>query len=157
MKIKFHTIYTTLFACLLGVTLTFAFAPHNIFPLAILVPTGLLALWFGVTPKRAFWLGFVFGVGFYGAGVYWIFHSIHVFGGVPILPAGLITSLFIVALALFPAIVGFLLNRYFPINNATRVICAFPAIWVVSEWVRSWIFTGFPWLFVGYSQTLSPL
>jgi apolipoprotein N-acyltransferase len=144
-------------AILLGVFLTFAFAPYEIFPLAIIVPACLLGLWLKSSPKRAFWLGFMFGMGFFGAGVYWVFTSIHVFGGVPTLLAVIFTIGMIAILAFYPAAVGYLTNRYFPANNRVKLVYAFPAIWVASEWVRSWLFTGFPWLFLGYSQTNSPL
>lgn len=144
-------------ALFLGIALTFAFAPYEIFPLAIVSLAGLLALLLKSTPKHAFWLGFIFGLGFFGLGVYWVFISVHVFGEVPSLLAGIITAGLIVYMSMFPAIVGFLLNRYFPTNNLTKMICAFPALWVFSEWVRSWLFTGFAWLLVGYSQTNSPL
>lgn len=144
-------------ALFLGTALTFAFAPYEIFPLAVLAPAGLLALWLNVSPKRAFWLGFLFGAGLFGAGVYWVFISIHDIGGVPSPLAALITAGMIAILALYPGAVGYLTNRYFPVNHTAKLICAFPAIWVFSEWVRSWLFTGFPWLFLGYSQTNSPL
>lgn len=144
-------------ALLLGISLTFAFAPYEIFPLAIIAPAGLLALWLQASPKRAFWLGFLFGLGFFGAGVYWVFISVHVFGGVPSFLATIITSGLIAYLASFPAIHGYLLNRFFPTNNEAKLVCAFPAFWVLIEWVRSWLFTGFPWLILGYSQTNSPL
>lgn len=144
-------------ALVLGIALTFAFAPYEIFPLAVAAPAGLLILWLRATPKAAFWLGFFFGLGFFGMGVYWVFISVHFFGGVPAFLAVIITSGLIAYLALFPATCGFLLNVFFPQNNNTKLICAFPAIWVLSEWVRSWLFTGFPWLLLGYSQTNSPL
>lgn len=144
-------------ALLLGAILTLAFAPYDIFPLAIVIPAGLLTLWLNTTPRHAFWLGFLFGCGFFGSGVYWVYISIHVIGEVPFLLAITITAIFIAALALFPATVGYLLNRYFSCLNTTKILFAFPAIWVVSEWIRSFILTGFPWLILGYSQTNSPL
>ncbi len=143
-------------AVLLGIALTFAFAPYNIFPLAVLAPAGLLALWVDATPKRALSLGFSFGLGFYGAGVYWVFISIHRFGDVPSPLAALITLGMISILALYPAVTGYILNRYFP-EEQRKILYAFPALWVISEWVRSWLFTGFPWLFLGYSQSNTPL
>lgn len=144
-------------AFLLGAALTFAFAPYEIFPLAVLAPAGLLALWLKVSPKRALWLGFVFGVGFFGTGVYWVFNSIHDIGGVPVPLAVFITGGMVAILSGYPALVGYFLKRYFPYHQRTEILCAFPALWVASEWVRSWLFTGFPWLFLGYSQTNSPL
>jgi apolipoprotein N-acyltransferase len=144
-------------ALLLGMMLSFAFAPYEIFPLAIMAPAGLLALWLNVSPKRAFWLGFIFGIGLFGAGVYWVYISIHLYGDVPNYLAGLITAGLIVFLALFPALVGYCTNRYFSITTTAKLVCAYPALWITSEWIRSWIFTGFPWLLIGYSQTNSPL
>ena len=140
-----------------GAMLTLAFAPFSLFPLAIFSPAILLWLWLPVTPKRAFWLGWLFGLGFFGTGVYWVYISIHTFGNAPTLLAGVITAGFIALLALFPALNGYLLNRYFPEKTGRKMICAFPAIWVLLEWVRSWIFTGFPWLLLGDSQLYSPL
>lgn len=144
-------------ALVLGALLTLAFAPFEIFPFAMLAPAGLLALIINRSPKYAFWLGFLFGFGFFSTGVYWVFISIHVFGDVPNFLAGLITCGFIAILALFPAAVCYFCNRYFATTNTAKLVYAFPAMWVISEWSRSWIFTGFPWLFVGTSQTNSPL
>lgn len=157
MKNWLKILYADLTALLLGIALAFAFAPYEIFPLAVIAPAGLLALLLKATPKRAFWLGFLFGLGLFGAGVYWVFISIHLFGDVPNFLAGIITGVLIGYLALFPAMVSYLTNRYFPFAKSAKMMMAFPALWVFSEWVRSWLFTGFPWLFLGYSQTNSPL
>ncbi len=157
MKNWLRFLYPNVLATLLGISLAFAFAPYEIFPLAFIAPAGLLALWLNASPLRAFRLGFLFGVGLFGAGIYWIFYSIHYMGDVPSWIAFIITAGLIAILALFPASVGYLLNRYFPITNDSKILCAFPAIWVIIEWIRSWIFTGFAWLFLGYSQTNSPL
>lgn len=144
-------------AILLGMLLTFAFAPYEIFPLAIVAPAGLLALLLNVSPKRAFWLGFLFGIGLFGVGVYWVFNSIHDIGGVPAALAIFITAGMVAVLAVYPGLVCWATNRFFPINNTTKLVCAFPAIWVFGEILRGRLFTGFPWLFIGYSQTNSPL
>jgi apolipoprotein N-acyltransferase len=144
-------------AILLGITLTFAFAPYGIFPLAVLAPAGLLALWLKASPKKAFWLGYGFGAGLFGSGVYWVYTSIHVFGSVPVPLAILITVGFIAIISFYPALTGYCLNRFFPATTKEKLIFAFPAIWVFLEWMRSLLFSGFPWLLLGYSQTHSPL
>ncbi len=157
LKNKLRKSYPSLAALLLGILLTFAFAPYEIFPFAILAPAGLIALWLEVSPKRAFWRGFLFGIGLFGAGVYWVYISIHDIGDVEIILSFIITAGMVAFLALYPAAVGWLLNRFFPDNTATKILCACPAIWIFSEWFRTFLFTGFPWLFLGYSQTNSPL
>lgn len=154
----FPTFFPVLSAVLLGILMPFAFAPYDIFPLAIAAPAALLALWLQTSSlKKTFCLGYFFGLGMFGAGVYWVFTSIHIFGEVPAFAAAFITFGMISILALFPATVGYYLNKYFTINTSAKRIYAFPALWVFSEWVRSWLFSGFPWLFLGYSQTNSPL
>src|SRR3990167_566702 len=144
-------------AVLSGMLLALAFAPYNIFPFAIIAPAILLFLWLRSSRFGAFIFGFLFGCGLFGAGVYWVYHSIHVFGGVPALPAFGITALFIAILSLFPAATGYFLNRFFPYQTPSKLLCAFPALWVFSEWLRSLLCTGFPLLFIGYSQINSPL
>ncbi|HSW69675.1 MAG TPA: apolipoprotein N-acyltransferase [Gammaproteobacteria bacterium] len=140
-----------------GILLTFAFAPLRLYPLAVILPAILYALWQNVTPARAFLRGWLFGLGFFGAGIYWVFISIHTFGNASCFLAGFFTVGLIAILSLFPGLTGFLLNRYFPYPDYSRIFYAFPTIWVFLEWVRSWIFTGFPWLLLGYSQITSPL
>lgn len=144
-------------AFMLGVMLTLSFAPFNIFPLAILAPAGFLMLIANHTPQQSFKLGFILGLGWFSTGIYWVYISIHTFGGTPIMIAALITFGLIALLSLFPAFVAYCTNRFFPANETPKLVFAFPAIWVLSEWVRSWICGGFPWLLIGYSQNHSPL
>ena len=114
-------------ALLLGISLTFAFAPFEVFPLAVLAPAGLLFFLLNANAKRAFWLGFTFGAGFFGSGVYWVYISIHLFGDVPNFLAVILTAGLVSILALYPAVACYLTNRYFPYNNTAKIICAFPA------------------------------
>ncbi len=140
-----------------GSLLALAFAPTALYPLAVIFPAFLLLFWLNCTPNRAFFLGLFFGLGFFAVGVSWVFISIHVFGHTSTLLSLLITALFIFILALFIAIQGYLLNLLFPKNNRLKRYVVFPSLWVLSEWLRSWIFTGFPWLLLGVSQVNSPL
>lgn len=144
-------------ALLAGVLLTLACAPFNIFPLAIISAAIILVLWLDVPREIAFQRGFFYGIGLFGSGVYWLYISMHTYAYLPAAAAGALTSVAVALLALFPALKGWLLNRYFPRTNTTKILCAFPAIWVFIDWIRSWVFSGFPWLYIGYSQTLSPL
>lgn len=133
------------------------FAPFGFWPLPILSLAVLFAtLWRTDALRTGFALGFAWGMGFFLAGVSWVFVSLHVYGGMPVWLAGLATLLFCAFLALFPAAAGAFATRI-P-NPTTRLLLALPLAWSVSEWVRGWIFTGFPWLVAGYSQVpASPL
>lgn len=150
---RFGAIWT-LFA---GAALLLAFEPFNLYVIGILSPAVLLATLFFSTRKQAFARGYLYGVGFFGAGIYWVFTSMHVYGQASALLAGILTIALIAFLALFPGCIGYLLTRFFPKNNITKAIFAFPVLWLFFEWVRSWILSGFPWILLGYSQTGSPL
>jgi apolipoprotein N-acyltransferase len=139
-------------ALLAGALLTLAFVPFNIYPLAVVSPALLLCEWLYVKQGRAFFRGFLFGLGLFGTGVYWVYISIHTFGEAPVWLSVFITAGFIAILALFPAFTGYFLNRYFPTINFNKLVLAFPAYWMLLEWTRSWLFSGFPWLSLGYSQ-----
>jgi apolipoprotein N-acyltransferase len=152
-----QTLWKEGFALIAGGFLALAFAPLAFYPLAVICPALLLYLWLSCTPARAFRVGLCFGIGFFSVGVSWVFISIHVFGHSAIFLALLITALFIFILALFPALQGYLLNRFFPDNNRIKCYLIFPSLWTLGEWVRSWVFTGFPWLLLGTSQVNSPL
>ena len=142
-------------AFLAGAAGVLAFAPFSqgwIAPLSLAV---LFWLWQEAAPSRAFLLGWAWGVGFMGFGVFWLHHSIAQFGGVNLPLAVLITLLFAVSLALFYGLAGWLANRF--IAPGWRRLLAYPALWVLLEWARSWLFTGFTWLSLGYSQIDTPL
>lgn len=151
------TYYKEITALIAGSLLAFAFAPMAIYPLAVLCPAILLLLWLNSSAKHAFILGLMFGIGFYGIGVSWVFVSIYEFGHTSLFLASAITALFIFILGLFTGIQGFFLNRFFPNNTFIKLYLVFPSSWALAEWLRSWIFTGFPWLLLGTSQVNTPL
>ncbi len=133
------------------------FAPLAAFPLPFLTLAGLLLLWRrAATPRGAFWIGFAFGAGLFGAGVSWVYVSLHDFGSMPAPLAAIGTLAFCAILALYPAAAGWSLARL-RLGPLAAALLAFPALWTLFEWLRGWIFTGVPWLAVGYSQMDSPL
>lgn len=145
-------------AALLGALTAAGFAPLYLFPLPVATLAWLFARWSAASAARdAGRLGFAFGLGFFLAGVSWVYVSLHDFGAMPLPLAALATLLFCAVLALFPALVGYL-SRRLPAAPLLRTALLAPALWALSEWVRGWLFTGFPWLAVGYSQApASPL
>ena len=131
----------------LGALAVLGFAPFYIFLAPIIALIGLIFLWAQTESTKArFALGFGFGLGLYGVGIYWIYISLHTFGGMPWWFAGFCTFCLCAFMALFPALVGLLTARF------GKLMISAPILWGLSDWVRSWIFTGFPWLTMGYSQ-----
>ena len=144
--------------CFLGALTVFGFAPFHLFPLPLFSLALLFALWRrAATPRVAAGLGFFWGLGFFLAGVSWIYVSMHDFGGMPAPIAALATVLFCAYLALYPAFAGWMFAR-FRSGVGWRDALLAAAVWTLAEWLRGWIFTGFPWLGLGYSQApASPL
>ncbi|MES2407913.1 MAG: apolipoprotein N-acyltransferase [Pseudomonadota bacterium] len=145
-------------ALLLGAVSVFGFAPFYVFVIPLFSLAGLIWLWrHQSTAGQAILSGFLFGLGYFGSGVSWIYISLHTYGAMAWPLALLATSLFCAFLALFPAAVGGL-QHYLRKAGMARWLLAVPALWMLTEWVRGWIFTGFPWLAIGYSQVpASPL
>lgn len=143
-------------ALLLGAASVLAYAPLGWFPLIWVTLGGLFALLSAVAGsgggmRAGAALGGAFGAGFFLAGVSWVYVSLSVFGGMPAPVAALATLLFCFVLALFPALAGALFVRLAPSGAAARALL-FAALWALGEWLRGWVFTGFPWLAAGYSQ-----
>jgi apolipoprotein N-acyltransferase len=150
---NFHeNVAAALISILAGALLTLAFAPFSHPALAFISPLILLAIWYFSNVKQAFWRGWFYGLGFFGTSVYWTYNSIHVYGNASIFLAFIIAYGLIAVLAFFPAITGFLLNKFFPTPTLTKYLLAFPTTWVFFEWIRSWLLTGFPWVYIGNSQ-----
>ena len=139
-------------ALVLGALGVAGFAPLGYWPLTLLSIAGLFALWhrFGAV-RASFVLGLVWGWGFFLTGTSWVYISLSVYGGMPMPLAALATFLFCTVLALLPAAAG-AFQAWLPAAPGARVALVMPLAWSVSEWVRGWLFTGFPWLVSGYSQ-----
>ena len=133
-------------ACVLG------FAPFYLWPVPIAALAVLFAAWERCTsPRRAALEGYAFGLGYFLVGVSWVYVSLHDFGSMPAALAGLATLLFCAYLAIFPALAGWLARR-FAARNAASILLMSAAAFTACEWLRGWLFTGFPWLAIGTSQ-----
>ncbi len=146
-------------AFIAGAILPCAFAPYGQSYLAPFMLAILFFCWQQCsTPQQAAWLGYLFGLGQFGLGTWWVFISMHEFSGAGTLPSSLLTLLFISVLALFPALAGgtarWLCRGEMPV---WQVILIFPTTWIIGEIMRGSIMNGFPWLEIGYSQTDTPL
>ena len=125
------------------------YAPFYGYPLSLLGLAALFSLWRGAAPARGAALGFAWGLGFFGFGVSWVYVSLTEFGGMPVWMGVLGVTLFCALLAAYPALVGWLYARFCARAPGWLVL---PALWMLAEWLRGWLFTGFPWLQLGYSQ-----
>jgi apolipoprotein N-acyltransferase len=135
-----------------GMALPLAFSPFNWIWVAVLSPAVLFAL-AAVLPRQvALWSAFFYGLGSFGIGVSWVYVSISHYGNGPFV-ALMVTGALIALLALFPWGAVYAVRTLCPQMNAKALWLGLPAAWVLSEWGRTWLFTGFPWLFLGYSQT----
>ncbi len=146
-------------ALCLGGLLVAAFAPFDQGWLA----APLMALLFVLLQQapsagRAARLGYAFGLGLLGLGVFWLRISIGQFGGIPPGLGVLITLLFILAVALFFALAG-ALAWWLGAGRGRRffMLVAAPLAWLLVELLRARLLTGFPWLSLGYSQIDLPL
>lgn len=143
MKFVRHNIAAFTLGCLA----VLSFAPFYIFPASLFAVAGLCYLWMKAdSPKSAFKLGFMFGLGLYVVGIYWIYISLHDFGGMPWWFAGFSTLCLCAFMALFVGLTGYFSKKL------GFILLSAPVLWGLSDWIRSWIFTGFPWLTLGYSQ-----
>lgn len=142
---------------LAGILLALSFAPVHLVPFAFLSPAFLFLAWQGTSAPRAAWRGFLFGLGFFGTGVSWVYVSLHHFGNMPAPLAALATLLFVAFLSLYFVLLGFVQARALPVTPWLRFAVGLPALWVLFEWWRGWLLTGFPWLNLGYGQTDTPL
>jgi len=141
----------------LGALAVLGFAPFGWYPLTLLALVGVLALWRGVPALRGAWRGWVFGLGYFAAGVYWVFVSTYQFGGAPFYVSAFLVTVLVTALALFPAMVGLFASATRKLPLAVWSLLFIPAAWTLAELLRSRLGTGFPWLSLGYALTDSPM
>ncbi|MDY0207869.1 MAG: apolipoprotein N-acyltransferase [Pseudomonas sp.] len=141
-----------------GALITLTLAPFDLWPLVFM---SCMVLYLGLSqlsPRQAAVRGWWFGFGLFASGTSWVYVSIHDYGAASAPLALFLTVAFVAGLGLFLALFGWLWARFLrqdphSISNAL----AFAALWVVIEAFRGWFLTGFPWLYIGYSQLHGPL
>jgi len=140
-----------------GLLLALAFAPTSVAALAFLCPAALFLLWHRAPPRQAAWRGFLFTGGTFLAGTYWIYHSVHLIGQAPVWIALFLMLGLVAIMGSYTALLGYTAARWGPSAGLLRWLVLLPAGWVLTEWVRGWFLSGFPWLALGYSQLETPL
>lgn len=139
---------------MLGAAAASALPPSYVLPSLVLAFTGLLlALRACRTWIGAFVVGWLFGFGFFAAGLYWISESFMIdadrYGWMAVPAVVLLAS----TLALFPALAGVLTMPLARLGVSQPLALAIG--WTATEWLRGNILTGFPWNLIGYAWTVS--
>ena len=145
-----------LVALLAGVAQTFSFAPFELWWLQIAALAVLAGLAADAGAARAAGLGWMFGVGWLVSGLWWLYISMHDFGGMPAWLAALAVFALAALLALYYAAALWLFARCrlgAPLADALL----FAACWLLAELARGVFFTGFPWIASGYAHAVGPL
>jgi apolipoprotein N-acyltransferase len=146
-----------LFSLFAGSLMTLAYAPFDLSLLVIPLLAFLLYHWLHASAKAAFIHVWLFASGATFTGNCWIFFSLYYHGDSPAAFAVLIIVLLSAFLALFPAITAYLFNRYCRAADSVRLMIVFPAAWLLAEWLRGYIWTGYAWMQPGYTQIDLPL
>jgi apolipoprotein N-acyltransferase len=150
-----------LLAALAGGASLFTFQPFGWWPLQFL----LLAYFFyqvgrSTSIQRAAWIGWAFGFGWCVAGMHWLYIAINRFAGVspPLAAAAIcLLGLYMGLFGAFAASVSAWLRKRWSLPLPAFFLIVLPVLWGVSEWMRGWVFTGFPWASAGYAHNAAPL
>ncbi len=159
-----------LLALLLGAVSATGFAPLHLWPLTLLALAGWMAL-VARSPRgwRAFGLGWAFGVGHFVVGLGWIATAFTYQAAMPAWLGWIAVVLLSLYLAIYPALAtwgAWLVCKFVvPAKAGTArdmtptapafagatlsFILTFAALWTLTEWLRSWVFTGFAWNSLG--------
>jgi len=145
---------STALAAASGMLLVVIFPTLNFHLLAWIALVPLFLALRGQSAKNGFWLGGITGIVYFAGTVYWVTNSMHYYGGIPVIPASLITLLLCAYLALYPALFGAAVVRL-RMTHPSLLILSTPAVWTALELARTYVFSGFPWSLLGYSQYLA--
>ena len=140
----------------MGGLLATAFAPYGWYLFAPLLLLPFLYVCLTVAPRDAGGLTFWFGFGLFLSGTYWIYISVAVFGNVSAWIAIALTLGVVLIMSAYLSLTGWLISRL-SYGEPWLLLFVAPASWVMVEWLRGWVLSGFPWLSLGYSQIDSPL
>lgn len=140
----------SLLSLVAGLVFSFSLAPYNFVPLAFvsaLIFYGTLS--FAKTAKQSAILGLIYGFGTWVVGAYWLYNSIHLYGGVGVVFGHFLIAIMALIMGLFHSVMAWVLFYQ-------RQPFAFASLWLLQEWLKTWLLTGFPWLFLGYAFVGTP-
>jgi apolipoprotein N-acyltransferase len=143
-------------ALIAGAASATGFAPLNLWPLTLICFALFIYLVSRATSGRsAAWIGWLFGVGHFTIGNQWIAVAFTFQAAMPIWLGYLAVVALALYLAVYPTLASWgawLINkRVVPTHAGTMnsvalpLILAFAGLWIITEWLRSWVFTGYVW------------
>lgn len=144
-------------AAVAGLTYPLAFAPYGLWGLMPFSVAALLLSLTDRTPREAALNGFAFGFTAYLTAIYWITISVHTFGGAPFWLAAFLMLSLVAFLSGYYALLCYLVNRFAAREGAVRWWITIPGCWMLLEWLRGWLLSGFGWLAPGYAHVDSVL
>ena len=136
----------------LGCLYTFVYEPAALWPLAPVLLLPFLYVSLTHTARSAASHAFYFGCGWFLCGTYWIYLSVTGPGAAAWWIGVLLVIFLSLIMAGYLALVAWLMNR-FAKGSPWRLLAVAPFAWVFIEWLRGWLFSGFPWMSLGYGQT----
>ncbi len=110
-----------------------------------------------ISSLSLFSIGLYWSFGAFGVGVSWVYVSIHEYGHAPVLGAIAISFLFVLTLSLVKAAGIYSIGKMSHWFGRNLLLLIIPFAWLVSEFAQRILFSGFPWLFAGYSQIDGPM
>ncbi len=152
--------WAPLFAFAAGSLTVLSFAPFGLWP--IQVATLAFVFWLVLrqdSMRLSLFIGWAYGAGWAIFGVYWLYISMHHYGGMPAWMAALAVLVLGAVLGIYTAL-AMGVAAWFKRRGATPallLLAILPAAWMLNEWLRGWMFTGFPWLVSGYAHTANAL
>jgi apolipoprotein N-acyltransferase len=153
--------WSPLWAFLAGIASVASFAPLSWWPVQVAALAALLWLVLHqASAGRSALIGWCFSFGWMLAGVHWLYISMHDYGGMPAPMAAAAVVLLSAAMALYAALAmaaGTWLRLRASASAAQSLLLIYPPLWMLAEWLRGSIATGFPWIASGYAHTASPL
>jgi apolipoprotein N-acyltransferase len=111
----------------------------------------LVALAQPISLRRGLELGLVSGVIYFSGTLYWMTGVMSVYGGLHVGVAGILNAAFVGYLAIYVGVFALLMRRFL-LSYGLRALIAAPAVWTTTELGRAYLFSGFPWVLLGYSQ-----
>ncbi len=109
------------------------------------------------TPEKVVVKTIVFTLAWFSLGLCWLYISMHRYGAMPSLMAAAAVILFAAYLGSFYGVATLIAKRLSLKNSSTINLWLLASCWALADLARGYLFSGFPWLAIGYGQVDSPL